>query len=146
MIKQENTICAIITPPGTGGISVIRLSGKDAISMASKVFRKRSGKSLSDAKTHSIHYGHILDPSSGDILDEVMAGIMKSPHSYTCEDVVEISCHGGAFITSKILEIFVRGGARLAEPGEFTRRAFLNGRIGLAQAEAVIGLINSKTE
>ncbi len=146
MIRQENTICAIITPPGTGGISVIRLSGKDAISIASKAFRKKSGKSLSDAKTHSIHYGHILDPSSEDILDEVIAGIMKSPHSYTCEDVVEISCHGGPFITSKILEIFVRDGARLAEPGEFTRRAFLNGRIDLAQAEAVIGLINSKTE
>jgi len=146
MIRQEDTICAIITPPGTGGISVIRLSGKNAISIASKVFRKKSGKSLNDAKTHSIHYGHILGPSSVEILDEVMAGIMKSPHSYTCEDVVEISCHGGPFITSKILEIFVRDGARLAEPGEFTRRAFLNGRIDLAQAEAVIGLINSKTE
>lgn len=146
MIRQEHTICAIITPPGTGGISVIRLSGKDAVSIASKVFRKKSGNSLSDAKTHSIHYGHILDSSSGDILDEVIVGIMKSPHSYTCEDVVEVSCHGGPLITGKILEIFVREGAGLAGPGEFTRRAFLNGRIDLAQAEAVIGLINSKTE
>src|SRR3990170_2224658 len=146
MIRQEEMICAIITPPGTGGVSVIRLSGKDAISIASRVFRKKSGKSLRDAKTNSIQYGHTLDPSSGDILDEVMVGIMKSPHSYTCEDIVEVSCHGGPLITSKILEVFVREGARLAEPGEFTRRAFLNGRIDLAQAEAVIGLINSKTE
>ncbi len=146
MIRQEETICAIITPPGTGGVSVIRLSGKDAISIASSVFRKKSGRSLRDAKTNSIQYGHILDPSTGVVLDEVLVGIMKSPHSYTCEDVVEVSCHGGLLITSKILEVFVREGARLAEPGEFTRRAFLNGRIDLAQAEAVIGLINSKTE
>src|SRR3972149_11335995 len=146
MIRQEDTICAIITPPGTGGISVIRFSGKDAISIASRVLRKKSGKSISEAKSHTLHYGHILDPSSGDILDEVMVGIMKSPHSYTCEDIVEVSCHGGPLITSRILEVFVREGARLAEPGEFTRRAFLNGRIDLAQAEAVIDLINSKSE
>ncbi len=146
MIRQEETICAIITPPGTGGVSVIRLSGKDAISIASRVFRKKSGKSLRDAKTNSIQYGHILDSSTGAVLDEVLVGIMKAPHSYTCEDVVEVSCHGGLLITSKILEVFVREGARLAEPGEFTKRAFLNGRIDLAQAEAVIGLINSKTE
>jgi len=146
MIRQENTVCAIITPPGTGGISVIRLSGKDAISLASKVFRKKSGKSLNEVKTHSIHHGHILDLSSGEVIDEVLAGIMKSPHSYTCEDVVEISCHGGPLVTGKILEVFVRAGAGLAGPGEFTRRAFLNGRIDLAQAEAVIDLINSKSE
>jgi len=146
MIRQEETICAIITPPGTGGVSVIRLSGKDAISIASRVFRKKSGKSLRDAKTNSIQYGHILDSSTGAVLDEVLVGIMKAPHSYTCEDVAEVSCHGGPFITGRILEVFVREGARLAEPGEFTRRAFLNGRIDLAQAEAVIGLINSKTE
>ena len=146
MIRQEETICAIITPPGTGGVSVIRLSGKDAISIASRVFRKKSGKSLRDAKTNSIQYGHILDSSTGAVLDEVLVGIMKAPHSYTCEDVAEVSCHGGPFITGRILEVFVREGARLAGPGEFTRRAFLNGRIDLAQAEAVIGLINSKTE
>lgn len=146
MIRQENTICAIITPLGTGGVSVIRLSGEDAINIASRVFRKKSGKSLSGAKTHSIHYGHILDPYSGELLDEVLVSIMKSPHSYTCEDVVEVSCHGGPLVTGKILEVFVREGAGLAGPGEFTRRAFLNGRIDLAQAEAVIDLINSKTE
>src|SRR3972149_3710228 len=98
------------------------------------------------AKTHSIHHGHIIDPLSGEVIDEVLAGIMKSPHSYTCEDVVEISCHGGPLVTGKILEVFVRAGAGLAGPGEFTRRAFLNGRIDLAQAEAVIDLINSKSE
>src|SRR4030067_29879 len=146
MINQENTVCAIIPPPGTGGVSVIRLRGKEAISCAARVFRKKSGKSLRDAKTNSIQYGHILDSSTGAVLDEVLVGIMKAPHSYTCEDVAEVSCHGGLLITSKILEVFVREGARLAEPGEFTRRAFLNGRIDLAQAEAVIGLINSKTE
>ncbi|HZX48768.1 MAG: tRNA uridine-5-carboxymethylaminomethyl(34) synthesis GTPase MnmE [Thermodesulfovibrio sp. RBG_19FT_COMBO_42_12] len=146
MINQENTVCAIITPPGTGGISVIRLSGKDAISIASKVFRKKSGKSLNEVKTHSIHHGHILDLSSGEVIDEVLAGIMKSPHSYTGEDVVEISCHGGPLVTGKILEVFVREGAGHAGPGEFTRRAFLNGRIDLAQAEAVIDLINSKSQ
>ncbi len=146
MIRQEKTVCAIITPPGTGGVSIIRLSGKDAISLASKIFRKKFGKSLTDAKTHSIHYGHILDPSSRGVLDEVLVSIMKSPHSYTCEDVVEISCHGGPLITGKILEVFVREGAGLAGPGEFTRRAFLNGRIDLAQAEAVIDLIKAKTE
>src|SRR3989304_521524 len=146
MIRQEETICAIITPPGTGGVSVIRLIGKDAISIASRVFRKKSGKSLRDAKTNSIQYGHILDSSTGTVLDEVLVGIMKAPHSYTCEDVAEVSCHGGPFITGRILEVFVREGARLAEPGEFTRRAFINGRIDLAQAEAVIGLIRAKTD
>src|SRR3989337_2421438 len=146
MIRQENTVCAIITPPGTGGISVIRLSGKDAISLASKVFRKKSGKSLNEVKTHSIHYGHVLDLSTGDVIYEGLAGIMKSPHSYTGEDVVEVSCHGGPLVTGKILELFVREGAGHAGPGEFTRRAFLNGRIDLAQAEAVIDLINSKSE
>ena len=146
MIRQENTICAIITPPGTGGVSVIRLSGKDSITITSKVFRKKSGKSLSEAKTHSIHHGHIIDPLSGEVIDEVLVGIMKSPHSYTGEDVVEVSCHGGPLVTGKILELFVREGVGLAGPGEFTRRAFLNGRIDLAQAEAVIDLINAKTE
>src|SRR3972149_7685990 len=146
MIRQENTICAIITPLGTGCVSVIRLSGKDSITITSKVFRKKSGKSLSEAKTHSIHHGHIIDPLSGEVIDEVLAGIMKSPHSYTGEDVVEISCHGGTLVTGKILEVFVREGAGHAGPGEFTRRAFLNGRIDLAQAEAVIDLINSKSE
>lgn len=146
MLRQEDTICAIITPPGTGGISVIRLSGKDAISIAFRLFRNKSGKSLSSARANSIHYGHILDSPSGELLDEVLLSIMRAPRSYTCEDVIEISCHGGALITGKVLEVLVGEGARLAQPGEFTKRAFFNGRIDLAQAEAVISLINSKTE
>lgn len=146
MIKQGETISAIITPPGVGGVSIIRLSGSDAVNIASRVFRSKSGKSLSNTKTSRIRYGHILDPLTGEILDEVLISIMRSPHSYTCEDVVEISCHGGTMITGKILEVIVGEGARLSQPGEFTKRAFLNGRIDLAQAEAVINLINAKSD
>ncbi|MBI5194409.1 MAG: tRNA uridine-5-carboxymethylaminomethyl(34) synthesis GTPase MnmE [Nitrospirae bacterium] len=146
MVIQEDTVCAIVTPQGIGGISVIRLSGKDAIAIASGLFRTKSGKSLTEAITHTIHYGFIIDPVSGEKADEVMVSVMRSPNSFTCEDVVEISCHGGLLITSKILEIFIKSGARLSEPGEFTKRAFLNGRIDLTQAEAVIDVINAKTE
>src|SRR3972149_8612241 len=144
MIKQEDTICAIVTPPGIGGISVIRVSGKDSIAVISRLFRSKSGKPLSNPKTHTIHYGYLIDRENR--LDEVLISLMLSPHSYTCEDVVEISCHGGTLVTEKILEAFLREGIRLAEPGEFTKRAFLNGRIDLAQAEAVIDVINAKTE
>ena len=146
MINQEDTISAIVTPSGIGGISVIRLSGKEAISIASKVFHKKSGKSLTDVESHTIHYGYITDPVSGKKLDEVLVSVMKAPRSFTCEDVIEVSCHGGPLITTTILETFLRAGARLAEPGEFTKRAFLNGRIDLAQAEAVIEIIRAKTE
>ena len=146
MVKQEDTICAIVTPQGIGGISVIRLSGIEAISVTSRLFRHTAGKSLLDAKTHTIHYGNIADPVSGDNIDEVLVSIMRSPHSFTCEDIVEVSCHGGPLVTAKVLEAFLKGGARLAEPGEFTKRAFLNGRIDLAQAEAVIDVIQAKTE
>ncbi len=144
MIKQEDTICAIITPPGIGGINVIRVSGKDSIAVISRLFRSKSGKPVSNPKTHTIHYGYLIDRENR--LDEVLISLMLSPHSYTCEDVVEISCHGGTLVTEKILEAFLREGIRLAEPGEFTKRAFLNGRIDLAQAEAVIDVINAKTE
>ena len=146
MVIQEETICAIVTPQGIGGISVIRLSGKDAIGIASRLFQKKSGKPIINAPTHPLHYGFIVDPVSGEKVDEVMVSIMRSPHSFTCEDVIEVSCHGGVLISTKVLEAFIREGARLGEPGEFTKRAFLNGRIDLAQAEAVIGLINAKTE
>ena len=146
MVIQEETICAIVTPQGIGGISVIRLSGKDAIGIASRLFQKKSGKPIINAPTHTLHYGFIVDPVSGEKVDEVMVSIMRSPHSFTCEDVIEVSCHGGVLISTKVLEAFIREGARLGEPGEFTKRAFLNGRIDLAQAEAVIGLINAKTE
>lgn len=146
MIHQEDTICAIITPQGIGGISVIRLSGRDAISIASRLFHQKSGKSLINALTQTLHYGDIIVPASGEKRDEVLVSLMRSPHSFTCEDVVEVSCHGGPLVTSMILEAFIKEGARLAEPGEFTKRAFLNGRIDLAQAEAVIEIIRARTE
>lgn len=146
MVIQEETICAIVTPRGVGGISVIRVSGIDAISITARLFHKKSGRPVINARTHTIHYGFIVDQVSGDKIDEVMVSIMRSPHSFTCEDVIEVSCHGGLLISSKVLETFIREGARLAEPGEFTKRAFLNGRIDLAQAEAVIDVINSTTD
>lgn len=146
MVHQEETICAIVTPQGIGGISVIRLSGRDAIDIASRLFHQKSGRPLSEAQTHTLHYGDIIAPASGEKIDEVLVSLMQSPHSFTCEDVVEVSCHGGALVTSRILETFIKDGARLAEPGEFTKRAFLNGRIDLAQAEAVIDIIRARTE
>ena len=146
MVHQEDTICAIVTPQGIGGISVIRLSGRDAIDIASRLFHQKSGRPLIEAQTHTLHYGDIIDPASGEKIDEVLVSLMQSPHSFTCEDVVEVSCHGGPLVTSRILETFIKEGARLAEPGEFTKRAFLNGRIDLAQAEAVIDIIRARTE
>jgi tRNA modification GTPase len=138
---MEDTIVAISTALGIGGISIIRISGNDAILIANKCFK---GKNLSEAKTHTINYGHIVN--EGIIIDEVLVSIMKSPKTYTKEDVVEINCHGGISVTKKILEILIKNGARHAEPGEFTKRAFLNGRIDLIEAEGVMDLINSKTE
>ena len=146
MVHQEDTICAIVTPQGIGGISVIRLSGRDAIDIASRLFHQKSGRPLSEAQTHTLHYGDIINLSSGEKIDEVLVSLMRSPHSFTCEDVVEVSCHGGPLVTSRILETFLKEGTRLAEPGEFTKRAFLNGRIDLAQAEAVIDIIRARTE
>jgi len=146
MVHQEDTICAIVTPQGIGGISVIRLSGRDAIDIASRLFHQKSGRPLSEAQTHTLHYGDIINLSSGEKIDEVLVSLMRSPHSFTCEDVVEISCHGGPWVTSRILETLLKEGTRLAEPGEFTKRAFLNGRIDLAQAEAVIDIIRARTE
>ena len=146
MVHQEDTICAIVTPQGIGGISVIRLSGRDAIDIASRLFHQKSGRPLSEAQTHTLHYGDIINLSSGEKIDEVLVSLMRSPHSFTCEDVVEVSCHGGPLVTSRILETLLKEGTRLAEPGEFTKRAFLNGRIDLAQAEAVIDIIRARTE
>jgi len=146
MVHQEDTICAIVTPQGIGGISVIRLSGRDTLDIASRLFHQKSGRPLSEAQTHTLHYGDIINPASGEKIDEVLVSLMRSPRSFTCEDVVEVSCHGGPLVTSRILEIFLKEGARLAEPGEFTKRAFLNGRIDLTQAEAVIEIIRASTE
>ena len=139
---ENRTIAAISTPMGVGGIAVIRLSGDRAIEIADKAF---SGKDkLVDAKTHTVHYGHVTDSNSKRI-DEVLVTIMRAPRSYTCEDVVEISTHGGMVSSKGVLKRLIELGAYHAEAGEFTKRAFLNGRIDLSQAEAVIDIINSKT-
>lgn len=140
----DNTIAAISTPNGEGGISVIRMSGSDAIAIADKVFKSAKQKKLADVKSHTINYGFICD-ASGNTIDEVLVSVMKAPNTYTKEDVVEINCHGGIISTKTILELVIKNGAQLAAPGEFTKRAFLNGRIDLSQAESVIDIINSKT-
>jgi tRNA modification GTPase len=142
----DDTIAAISTPLGEGGIGIIRLSGKDAMQIAEKIFRSVKGKSLLDLKSHRIIHGHVFDPSTRNKLDEVLVTVMRSPYSYTKEDVVEINCHSGMITLRETLALILQQGARLAEPGEFTRRAFLNGRIDLSQAEAVIDLIRSKTD
>ncbi len=139
----EDTIAAIATPPGEAGISVIRVSGPDSIHLCDKRFRGR--KALKDALTHTAHFGDFCR-SSGEKIDEVVATIFRSPNSFTTEDIVEISCHGGIYVTTAILRELISGGARSAEPGEFTKRAFLNGRIDLSQAEAVADLIHSRSK
>jgi len=143
---SDDTIAAISTPLGEGGIGIVRLSGKDALPIAEKTFRSPRNISLLNAKSHSITYGFIKDPATGHVIDEVLAIVMRSPYSYTREDVVEIHCHGGMIPLRKTLELFLQHGARLADPGEFTKRAFMNGRIDLSQAEAVLDLIRSKTD
>ncbi len=146
MNHPEDTIVAISTPIGEGGIGIVRLSGKDAIPIADKVFFSPKGRKLRDAKSHSVVYGFVIDPAKNERIDEVIATIMKAPKTYTREDVVEINCHGGMLALRTTLQLLLREGARLAEPGEFTKRAFLNGRIDLSQAEAVIDVIRAKTE
>ncbi len=146
MNHPEDTIVAISTPIGEGGIGIVRLSGKDAVPIADKVFFSPKGRKLRDAKSHSVVYGFVIDPAKNERIDEVIATIMKAPKTYTREDVVEINCHGGMLALRTTLQLLLREGARLAEPGEFTKRAFLNGRIDLSQAEAVIDVIRAKTE
>ncbi len=140
---DNDTIAAISTPVGEGGISIIRISGDDAIPVAQKIYR---GKDLSKVQTNTINYGHVIDPDSDEEVDEVMVSVMRAPHTYTCEDVVEINCHGGLLATNRILQLVLSYGARMAEPGEFTKRAFLNGRLDLSQSEAVMDLIRAKTD
>ena len=142
MINQLETIAAIATPIGEGGISVIRLSGSNAISLAEKCF---FGKKISEQQSHTAHFGKIRN-SNGVIIDEVVLTLFKSPRSYTGEDTVEISCHGGVLVTQAVLETILKTGARSAEPGEFTYRAFLNGKLELSQAEAVADLIHAKSK
>lgn len=142
---QTETITAIATAMSDSGIGIIRISGEDSISIADKIYRsKRNDKKLSQVKSHTIHYGFIYDEE--ELLDEVMVAVMKAPNSYTTENTVEINCHGGVLIMNRILETVMKNGARLAEPGEFTKRAFLNGRIDLSKAEAVMDVIRSKNE
>jgi tRNA modification GTPase len=143
-MKQNDTIIALATPSGSGAIALIRLSGKKAISIADNNFSSRSGKKLKDQKSHTIHLGSIVDGNHE--LDEVLVSIFKDPNSYTGEDVVEISCHGSPFIQKEIIQLFLREGCRIANPGEFTLRAFLNGKLDLSQAEAVADLIASDSE
>ena len=144
-INLEDTIAAISTPPGEGGIGIVRLSGKNAISIAACMFRSANGINLCDQESHTIHFGIIYD-GEGSPIDQVLVSIFRCPKSYTAEDVIEISAHGGSLILKKILDLTLSFGARHAEPGEFTRRAFLNGRIDLTQAEGVLDLIRAKTD
>ena len=137
---MEDTIAAISTALGVGAISIIRVSGNDSVSIVNKIF----DKDITKVPSHTIHYGHIID--NNEIIDEVLVSIMRAPKTFTTEDIVEINCHGGISTTNKVLELVLSNGARIAEPGEFTKRAFLNGRIDLTQAEGIMNLIESKTE
>ena len=143
---HDDTIAAISTPLGEGGIGIVRLSGRDSVAIAAKLFSSRKRRKLEEAESHKLVHGFIRDPVSGTNIDEVLIAVMRAPHTYTREDVVEINCHGGILPLRKTLELALKNGGRLAEPGEFTKRAFLNGRIDLSQAEAVIDLIRAKTE
>ena len=142
---MEQTIAAISTSTmSSGGISIVRLSGVDAVDIADKVFKAKNNMKLVDADSHTIHYGVIKD--GDEIIDEVLVSVMRAPNTYTREDVIEINCHGGILVTRKVLDTVLKYGARPAEPGEFTKRAFLNGRIDLSQAEAVIDIINARND
>ena len=143
---MEDTIAAIATPVGEGGIGIVRISGTQAPELLNKYFHPHRQMALEDMESHKFYLGYFICPEAQQPLDEILAVIMRAPNSYTAEDVVEIHCHGGLVILSKVLESILAGGARLAEPGEFTKRSFLNGRIDLIQAEAVIDLIQAKTE
>lgn len=144
-MKDFDTIAAISTAIGEGGIAIIRISGEKAKEIANNIFEAKNKKPILDMKSYTMKYGYIIDENKNHI-DEVIISYMKGPRSFTAEDTIEINCHGGVVATNKVLETVIRQGARLAEPGEFTKRAFLNGRIDLSQAEAVIDIITSKTE
>ncbi len=157
---NDSTITAVATPPGKGGIGIIRISGKDALSIAESIFVKKQRKNLSEKKdkkksfskkvqqfeSHKLYLGNIINEKKGKNIDEVLLAVMKAPNSYTKEDVVEINAHSGQIALNEILKLVIEKGARLAQPGEFTKRAFINGRIDLTQAEAVIDIINARTE
>ncbi len=143
IVMETDTITAISTPIGEGAIAIVRLSGPEAVSMTARIFK---GKNLNQVDSHTIHYGKLIDPKTSEIAEEVMVSVMRAPKTFTREDVVEINCHGGMVAVNRVLELILSIGARLAEPGEFTKRAFLNGRIDLSQAEAVMDLIRAKTD
>lgn len=143
-VNQYDTIVAIATATGNGGIGIVRVSGEDAINIVNDVFKPYKGRALKDRASHTITYGNIVFEDS--VVDEVLVSVMRSPNTYTCEDVAEINCHGGYRAVKAVLDVVLKAGARMAEPGEFTKRAFLNGRIDLTQAEAVIDVINAGTE
>ncbi|MCY6958204.1 tRNA uridine-5-carboxymethylaminomethyl(34) synthesis GTPase MnmE [Clostridium brassicae] len=145
-MREFDTITAVATNLGESGVSIIRVSGDKALKIVSSIFQGKNDRKLDDIKTYTMRYGYIVDKDTEERLDEVIVNFMKGPKSFTAEDTVEINCHGGVTVTKRILEEVVKAGARLAEPGEFTKRAFLNGRIDLSQAEAVIDIINAKTE
>lgn len=146
MLYDSDTIASISTPVGSGGIGIIRISGNGSIEIADKIIRSGSGKSLDlfSVPSHTVHYGFVKDKEK--IIDEVLCSVYRSPKTYTCEDTVEINCHGGIYVLNKVLDLVLSEGARLAEKGEFTKRAFLNGRIDLSQAESVMDLISSENE
>ncbi len=145
-MKEFDTIAAVATPLGEGGISIIRISGDKSLDIVTSIFKGKNNRTLDDIKPYSMRYGFIIEKESKEIIDEVLVSYMKGPRSFTAEDTLEINCHGGVIPTKKILKELIKCGARLAEPGEFTKRAFLNGRIDLSQAEAVIDIIRSKTD
>lgn len=145
-MKEFDTICGIATAQGEGGIAIIRVSGSKALDIVGKIFKGKNNFDINTMKTYTMKYGNIIDISSGEVIDEVIISYMKGPRSFTAEDVVEINCHGGVVSTNRVLEEVIKSGARIAEPGEFTKRAFLNGRIDLSQAEAVMDIITAKTD
>lgn len=143
-MENNHTIAAISTAMAESGIGIVRMSGEEAFAIADKIYKNKKGKRLSDQKTHTIHYGFIEE--EGKVIDEVLVMLMRGPHTFTGEDTVEIDCHGGVYVVKKILEACIRNGARPAQPGEFTKRAFLNGKMDLSQAEAVIDVIQSQSD
>ena len=145
-MREFDTICAIATPIGEGGIAIIRISGEKALEIADKIFVGKNKKDIKEMKTYTMRYGTIVDLDTEEIIDDVILSYMKGPRSYTGENVIEVNCHGGVVATNRVLNQIVKAGARIAEPGEFTKRAFLNGRIDLSQAEATMDIIKAKTE
>lgn len=145
-MKEFDTICGIATAQGEGGIAIIRVSGNKALEIVGRIFRGKNNFNINNMKTYTMKYGNIIDSASEEVIDEVIISYMKGPRSFTAEDVVEINCHGGVVSTNRVLEEVIKNGARIAEPGEFTKRAFLNGRIDLSQAEAVMDIITAKTD